>query len=359
MLSNNLKNCLILSITPYFGYKRFLYAVKKNINIDEFIANPLRYESELKLRQETLIFLQNKKYSQYLDKAINWINQDNNNIICYFDENYPENLKYIPTPPLILYAIGNIKLLKSLQIAVIGARKNTIYGKNATNKLVKDLCQNNITITSGLAYGIDTLAHKATLENNGKTIAVIGTGIDIIYPSINKILTKNITEKGLLISEFPFGTKPLKHNFPQRNRVISGLSKATLVIEAAQKSGSLITAKYALEQNKDVFAVPGSIFNEYSIGCNDLIQQGAKLISNVEDILEELNIQTDELILNEKNIDIPKHLQHLYSFINYEMVTIDYLINKTNIDYVKINQMLFELQMKDAIESIAGGYIRK
>jgi DNA processing protein len=324
-------------------------------------VNPIFFKDTLKLKDQTIEFLQSKVYLSYLQKVDIWINKNKNNcIVSFFDDKYPESLKHIPTPPLALYCIGDISLLQSTQISIVGSRKNTAYGKNATSNIVAELVANNITITSGLAYGIDTLAHKYTLDNNGKTIAVIGTGIDIIYPATNKALAQNIAINGLIISEFPFGTGPQRHNFPQRNRVISALAKGVLVIEATQKSGSLITAKYALEQNKEVFAIPGSIFSEASLGCNELIKQGAKLVSNIDDILSELNIEKQIKQNTSEEQDLLELEQIIYNLLDYQSIkTIDSIINHTKLSYTETNEILFELEMKGIAESVVGGYIKK
>lgn len=224
---------------------------------------------------------------------------------------YPEQLKNIYNPPLKLYVLGNKKLLHKKGIAVVGSRKATQYGKNIAYKISKELSENGINIISGLAIGIDTCAHLGTLEaqrfiensaknevtseiikntmNIGQTIAVLGSGIDNIYPKENiEIARKIIKSGGCIVSEYPLGTKPEKLHFPQRNRIISGLSSGVLVVEASRKSGALITAEFALEQGKEVFAVPGDIIREQSEGCNELIKDGANLIMSSNEILQEI-----------------------------------------------------------------------
>lgn len=207
------------------------------------------------------------------------------------DEFYPQQLKNIYNPPLKLYVLGNKDLLKEDGIAIVGARKATEYGEKVALDISKKLSENGINIISGLALGIDTYAHLGTFQQNGKgrTIAVLGSGLDIIYPKQNIGLAKEILKRGgCIVSEYPLGTKPEKLHFPQRNRIISGLSKGVLVVEASEKSGALITADFALEQGKDVFAVPGDIGNLLSVGTNNLIKQGAKLVTKYDEILEEL-----------------------------------------------------------------------
>jgi len=220
--------------------------------------------------------------------------RENIDLITIQDKNYPKLLKEIYAPPALLYIKGNLEPNDKISIGIVGTRNPSSYGNQITPLITKDLSNFGLTIISGLAKGIDTLAHQATLNANGRTIAVLGTGIDkkSIYPAINIQLAEEITHKGALISEFPIGTQPAAQNFPQRNRIISGLSLGVLVIEASEKSGSLITARNALEQNRDVFAIPGNVFSINSLGPNKLIKMGAKLVSQANDIIEELNLST-------------------------------------------------------------------
>lgn len=206
-------------------------------------------------------------------------------------EDYPKQLKEIYNPPLKLYVLGNKQLLKQGGIAIVGTRKATDYGKKLTLQFAQDLSKNGINIISGLALGIDTCAHLGTLKSNnkGKTIAVLGSGIDNIYPKQNVELARQIIKSGgCIISEYPVGTPVSKTNFPQRNRIISGLSKGVLVMEAGENSGSLITADFAVDQGRDVFAVPGNISSQMSIGTNNLIKQGANLVTSYTDVMEEI-----------------------------------------------------------------------
>jgi len=213
-------------------------------------------------------------------------------LITILDKNYPKLLKEIYAPPALLYVRGKFEPNDEFSLGIVGTRKLSPYGKQITPLITADLAQTGLTIISGLAKGIDTLAHQAVLDVNGRTIAVLGSGLDksSIYPFVNRQLAEEISQQGAVISEFPFGTKPLAQHFPQRNRIISGLSLGILVIEAAEKSGSLITARNALEQNRDVFAIPGPILSQSSLGPNNLIKMGAKLVSQANDIIEELDL---------------------------------------------------------------------
>ena len=207
-------------------------------------------------------------------------------------ENYPENLRNIYDPPKKLYVLGNFKILKEKAIAIVGSRKATEYGKKVAFQISQELTKENINIVSGLAIGIDTYAHLGaiSIRNQAGTIAVLGSGIDIIYPKENTELARKIIQTGgCIVSEYSLGTKPNKINFPQRNRIISGLSDGVVIVEASEESGSLITAEFGIEQGKEIFAVPGNIDNSLSKGTNKLIQDGAKMILSSKDILEEIN----------------------------------------------------------------------
>jgi DNA processing protein len=208
-------------------------------------------------------------------------------VVAYSSDDYPPRLKQIPDPPLVLYVRGDVKALSQLGVAIVGTRRPTAYGSQVAQRLARDLAQRQLVIVSGLARGIDSAAHRGALEAAGKTVAVLGSGIDVIYPRENKRLAEQVSECGALISEFPPGTSPAPENFPIRNRTISGLSLGVLVIEAAEYSGSLITARLALEQNREVFAVPGNITSAQSFGPNHLIKQGAKLVDEWIDVIEE------------------------------------------------------------------------
>lgn len=237
---------------------------------------------------------------KYIDKIINPIYRENLNnyieymkkncidIITIYDEYYPEKLKQIYDPPVMLYIKGKKEILKGKAVSIVGCRNSSKYGENISKKIAYNLSLNNINIVSGLAKGIDSFAHIGALEAKGKTIAVVGCGLDIVYPRENTNLFNNIIKQGgAVISEYIIGTKPLAYNFPRRNRIISGLSDSVIVVEAKEKSGTLITADFALEQGKEIYAVPGNIDNPNSYGTNELIKQGAKVLTSIKDILED------------------------------------------------------------------------
>ena len=208
-------------------------------------------------------------------------------LIAFDSEDYPPLLKQIPDAPLLLYVRGDVKVLSQHAVAIVGSRRPTAYGSSVAHRLAHDLAQRQLVVASGLARGVDSAAHRGALEGKGKTVAVLGSGIDVIYPRENKRLAEEIAKSGAVISEFPLGTGPTPENFPIRNRIISGLSLGVVVVEAAEYSGSLITARLALEQNREVFAVPGNITSAQSFGPNHLIKQGAKLVDQWMDVIEE------------------------------------------------------------------------
>ena len=273
------------------------------------------------------------------------------------DDIYPQCLKEISNPPLKLYYKGNLDLLKDERlIAVVGTRNPSSYGKLCCEYMVKKMTSANITIVSGFAKGIDSIAHKTSLLAGGKTIAVIASGLDIVYPASNLSLYREIEEKGLILSEYEAGVKPFKSNFPQRNRIIAGLSKGTIVVESKDRGGSLITADLALEFNRDVYAVPGDVFSEYSKGCNNLIRDSkAKSLSNINELLDDYSWKIEE-----KNIN-NKYTQNQLLILNSlsSEKNLDNILMETKIEQTEILAELMTLEIMGVIKSIAGGRYKK
>ncbi|MFA5069120.1 MAG: DNA-processing protein DprA [Candidatus Omnitrophota bacterium] len=286
-------------------------------------------------------------------------------IIAINDNNYPENLKNIYDPPVILYVKGAISRCDEISIAMVGSRRCTCYGMNMADEIARDLAAKGVTIVSGLARGIDTSAHKGALNGRGRTLAVLGSGLGNIYPPENLALSKDIADNGALISEFPMVTPPYRQNFPRRNRLISGISKAVVVVEAARKSGALITVDFALEQGRDVFAVPGMANRPSSRGANALIKQGAKLIDNAEDILEELGIAVLDLdeLSGKKIVSNPEGLDGLekktYLSIPERPCYVDDIARFAGISQPTAQSVLFHLQVKGLIKRLPGGFFEK
>jgi DNA processing protein len=276
---------------------------------------------------------------------------------------YPSQLKEIPSAPAVIYGRGNLEILKNKSLAVVGSRKFTSYGKQVTRSLCRDLVRAGLTIVSGLALGIDAIAHQVTLETEGLTIAVLGTGIDdqTIYPRDNFSLARQILESGgALITEYPPLTPSLKQNFPARNRIMAGLTLGVLVTEATLDSGSLITARLALEYNREVFAVPGSIFSPQSAGTNLLIKNGAKLVESASDILQELNISPAEQGTIKKIYE-PKSEKEkkIWRLLSADPLHIDRLVKLTRLNPAEVNSILSLLEIEGAIKNIGGqNYIK-
>lgn len=240
------------------------------------------------INEDTANQILKQEYRKNLEKYKKYMEQNEIKIISFYDENYPQKLKNIYDKPITLYVKGNEKILNEFSLAIIGCRENTKYGEIVTKQIASELAKKRITTVSGLARGIDSISQEETINQKGKTIAVLGNSLDTIYPSENKQLAQKIIETGgAIVSEYIIGTKIEKMNFPARNRIISGLSDGIIVVEAKKKSGTMITVDFGLEQGKNIFAVPGNITNRNAEGTNELIKQGAKLITNVEDILEE------------------------------------------------------------------------
>ncbi len=281
-------------------------------------------------------------------KELEYVEKYNIKLIDFFSNDYPSSLKNMPYPPSVLYVDGQLKE-NELSLSVVGTRYPSGYGQRVVKYLIPYLVKSGFSIISGLAKGIDALAHKETIDNGGYTIAVLGCGIDITYPPENKNLFDYIKKQGCIISEFPIGTKPLKYNFPTRNRVIAALSKATLVVEADIKSGSLITARLAEEFSKTVFAVPGEIFSKRSKGTNKLINEGAIAVNDIDAILSHFYIEIKKEIEEIKKEKPNKEEQFILDALNGD-TSIDELMIKTSMDISQLNDILFDLEMKGLIK---------
>ena len=279
-------------------------------------------------------------------------------IVDIFSKDYPEQLKNIADPPPVIYVKGKLTEEDRLAIAVVGPRRASTYGRAVTEDLVSELSFVGITIVSGMARGIDTVAHRTSIENNGRTIAVLGSGVDVPYPPENKTLLNNISLHGAVVSEFPPGTKPDRGNFPRRNRIISGLSLGVLVVEATTDSGSLITARFALEQNREVFAVPGKITSKLSAGTNELIKKGAKPVLKAEDIIEELSAEIKGILKQRdrarEKITLTNEEATLLSLLSDKPVHVDDLTRQASLPLYRILGRLTSLELKGLVKQTAG-----
>lgn len=347
------KTILYLSSLGLYSNEIF-YILDKYKNPIEVIKSGLMDENISIERSINKKYLKNRSdfnlYQEFMDK-------NSINYITFYDDDYPKSLKYIESPPAILYIKGKLDLSR-LGISVVGARKCTEYGKWSCKHLVEGLSSYSLSIISGLALGIDRISHETALDNNMYTIGVLGCGVDRIYPYKNKSLFEKIEEKGAIISEFPLGAKPMAHHFPIRNRIISALGLGLLVIEAKVKSGTLITAGYAADQGKEVFAVPGNINSQFSKGTNCLIKDGAKLVMSVEDIIEEL---PEVKLLKEETLKIERDISSLnqeelkiYELISLNPLSIDELSRKVNIPIHQLMSMMTLLELKGVFIELDG-----
>ncbi len=332
------------------------------------------------LRKSILNQLKNPNW-QLVEKDLQWANQANNHIVTLLDPKYPPLLKQIADPPPILYVTGCPDLLRLTQIAMVGSRNPSHTGKETAHEFAYALSNSGFIITSGLALGIDGASHKGAIAANSPTIAVLGTGLDKVYPARHHSLAVNISENSALVSEFALGTPPVAANFPKRNRIISGLSVGTVVVEATLKSGSLITARMATEQGREVFAIPGSIRNPAAKGCHKLIREGAKLVETTEDILEELaplsqfnlpNIQ--ELVSNGNDVlnnaliepqfdgalnnEQEGFLHDFLHKVGHDPISIDGMVQRTGMSVESISSLLMVLELRGRISSSNGFYYR-
>jgi DNA processing protein len=284
------------------------------------------------------------------------------NILTPESAGYPDNLKDIPARPIVLYVKGQIKAQDNLAVGIVGSRRASFYGLTQSEKFSAGLTEKGFTVVSGMARGIDTAAHRAALKAGGRTIAVIGSGFNHLYPEENKGLAEEISQSGAVVSEFPLDAKPLPLNFPRRNRLISGLSLGVLVVEAARNSGALITADFALEQNREVFAIPGRIDSMSSFGTNNLIKQGAKLVTCVEEIAEEFSFPEQALKGRKADAgEVPEQAceEKVYQLIGPDAVQLDELVEMTGFDIPDISDMLFKLLAKKKIRQLPGKYFTR
>ncbi len=292
----------------------------------------------------------------HLRDALDWLRRPGNTLITLADAAYPRALLQTADPPPMLYVNGDCSLLSQVALAVVGSRHATPQGAANAEAFSRELSQQGFCIVSGLAHGIDAAAHRGGMQGRGSTIAVLGTGLDIVYPAGNRDLARDIACNGLLLSEFPLGTPARPSNFPRRNRLISGLALGVLVVEAALRSGSLITARYALEQGREVFAIPGSIHSPFSKGCHLLIKQGAKLVESTADILDELGIPHPiESVDAARSIHGPDILDAL----GHDPADLDSICARSGLTAERASAMLLELELDGVVARLPGGKFQR
>ena len=295
-----------------------------------------------------------------IDRELSYIDKHGLRVITILDHDYPANLKEIYDPPILIYVQGELRKEDKLSIAIVGSRQASFYGLENAERFGFQLASLGITVVSGMAMGIDTRAHLGALKAQQRTIAVMGSGFNHIYPAVNKELSQMISQNGAVISEFPCNTEPLKFNFPRRNRIISGLALGVLVVEAARNSGALITADFALEQGREVFSLPGKINAFNSFGTNQLIKEGAKLVTGIEDILEELNFRFNTcpamapLDSNQVDYRLSQSEKKLYDLINPYPLALDTILEKSNFDFSSVLVDLLNLELKGLVRQLPG-----
>ncbi len=349
-------------------------AVQQNQLLDRFGSPEAIFseaaQSDLNDRTKEAIRGADPQRQQRIDESLNWLDRPEAMLITRDSSTYPQQLRQFHNAPPMFFAIGNSSLLNSTQIAMVGSRNPSRSGFDTASEFARYFATLGITVTSGLALGIDTASHEGAITGEGATIAVLGTGPDRVYPASNRDLAHQIVEKGgLLMSEFPPKTQPIAGNFPKRNRIISGLSLGTLVVEAALKSGSLITARLAAEQGREVFAIPGSIHNPLARGCHQLIRDGAKLVETAADVLEELAPQLRQALLS-SNIEEPSAEPHsetlqlddeyhaLLQLIGDGPTPVDQLIDMSGLTANVVSSMLLQLELQGHVALNPGGYSR-
>lgn len=295
-----------------------------------------------------------------IEPILRWQQEADQHILTIDDANYPERLREIASPPIVLYIKGRPELLSHPQLAIVGSRHPTPTGQQNAQTFATSLAQMGLMITSGLALGVDTAGHQGALQAGKPTIAVLGTGLATIYPARNRWLAEQIAESGALVSEFPLGMKVRRENFPRRNRIISGLSMGVLVVEAALHSGSLITARFALEQGREVFAMPGSIHNPLSRGCHRLLRDGAKLVQCVEDVAEELlpMLAVPTTSAGATKPGLSKGAQKLLDCIGESPTSMELIAQRIDLAPDKLSAQLLQLEMQGVVRSTIGGYQR-
>jgi len=366
--SDSLRYWLALIRAPYVGPVSFQRLLTCFASVQDVFNATAPDLSQVGLKQGTIDYLQKPDWRR-IDEDLDWLEHSEVSVLLLTDPDYPKLLAEISDPPPVLFIRGNREVLQQPQLAIVGSRNPTPAGKETAHDFAYHLASQGLTITSGMALGIDAASHEGALRANGNTIAVAGTGLDRVYPAVHHDLAHKITHNGALISEFPPGTAPSKHNFPRRNRIISALSMGVLVVEAALRSGSLITAKQALEQGREVFAVPGSIHNPQARGCNSLIKQGAKLVETAEDIFEELA----SLFLFSQNSTITRQTdaadnstghpvileadyQKVLESVGFEPTAVDTVIERSGLTADAVCSMLLVLELQGMIATTSSGH---
>ncbi|HED35943.1 MAG TPA: DNA-protecting protein DprA [Gammaproteobacteria bacterium] len=372
---NTIKAWLQLQHTPGIGSRSCHQLSKHFSSIDAIMHASEKQLAQCQLKQNIIDAIlatwQDHSRDSGIQQDLDWLQSNSqHHIITLQDERYPLRLRQISDAPAVLYVRGDPDYLSQPQLAIVGSRNPSAAGLNSARDFARHLASAGITITSGLANGIDGAAHRGALQGIAGTVALVAHGLDIVYPAVHQQLAQEISQAGAVVSEVPIGTEPARGLFPRRNRIISGLSIGTLVVEAALKSGSLLTAKLALEQNKELFAIPGSIHNPLARGCHQLIRQGAKLVETADDILEELGnhlkipfsgtekAENPEKINADQQLALDPDHQKLLKCLSYEPLSIDELVQRSVFSAAEIASMLLIMELEGSIVSKDGRYTR-
>lgn len=361
-----LASWLQLTLTPGLGAAT-IRGLLSHFGLPEKVLAANRAQLARFASAEALQALDTDDVAKAVERALGWLETPGNALVTLANAAYPRLLLEITDPPVVLYVRGRIDLLNRPALALVGSRNASAQGNSNAEQFARSFSAAGLTIVSGLAQGIDAAAHRGGLAGQGSTIAVLGTGVDIAYPRVNAELTAEIAERGLLLSEFPLGTKAFAHNFPRRNRLISGLAQGCLVVEAALASGSLITARAAAEQGREVFAVPGSIHSPLSKGCHALIKSGAKLVESAEDVLSELAAfrrtgfastrapaGESETSRSKGNADEP-----LLAFMGFDPVDVDSLCARAGLPAERVSAELLRLELAGRVAVMPGGLYQR
>jgi len=351
---------LALSLVPGVGsilFKRLLERFKTPEAVFRAAAKELSAVEGL--GEKVAQAIREGPFEKKVERELYLLEKVGGRILTLGDENYPKRLKDIYDPPPVLYVRGALRKQDELAISIVGSRKTSPYGRWFTERVSRELVQQGVTIVSGMARGIDSVAHQGAISEGGRTIAVLGCGVDIVYPRENRKLFEQVIDHGAVVSEFPMESPPEAGHFPKRNRIISGLSLGVVVVQAGKDSGSLITANYALEQGRDVFAVPGNVGAESSQGTNQLIKEGAKLVESSEDILQEILPQwrRDEKTISEveeRERGLSEEEKALYAILGDTPLHIDAIIRETHLDPGKISSLLLNLELKGMVSQWPG-----
>jgi DNA processing protein len=357
MISADLTALLRLYSIPGIGSGRMRNLITHFGSPQAALAAPLQKLMRIhSIERATAIKIKNEVDEAFVENQLTAIHKHKIKLVSYWDKEYPRRLKKIYDPPALLFMKGDYQPSDERAIGIVGTRMPTSYGRVITEQFCKQLVSYQLTIISGLARGVDTIAHQTVLNHGGRTIAVLGSGIDNIYPPENRKLAEKIADQGAVLSEYPMGTKPDAGNFPRRNRIISGLSLGILITEAGVKSGALITAFQALEQNREVFAIPGPINSARSIGTNKLIKEGAILVQDVSDIINELEGQIEKIerIDKREEMRLSGLEKEVFDLLSDEPRHVDYLAQKAQRSTPEILTVLLTLELMGVVKQLSG-----